>query len=170
MTTLQDVPTLIGAAKAKAKRSKDRISKIREHLEGQPGSESQVEELHAANVELELVAVDIFTLFEVRMQNHFKRGPFSRKLRSALLETGHTDLVDGIQKCYLAINVLKHGKGASYRELLKTPTTLFHVKPAESTTSQDENAPSGLIDIGVPGFFDGLAATLLQAHQFLENR
>lgn len=31
-------------------------------------------------------------------------------------------------------------------------------------------APSGLIDIGVPGFFDGLAATLLEAYQFLENR
>ncbi|SNR26821.1 hypothetical protein [Puniceibacterium sediminis] len=170
MTTSQDVPTLIAAAQAKAKISEDRISEIRDQLEGQAKSDAQVEELRAANVALELAAVDIFTLFEGRMQNHFKRGPFSRKLRSALLDSGETDLADRVHEYYLAINVLKHGKGASYRELLNTPTTLFHVKPAESTTSQEENAPSALIDVGVPGFFDGLATTLLQAHQFLENR
>ncbi|MDX2485315.1 MAG: hypothetical protein QNK42_16835 [Pseudodonghicola sp.] len=170
METSQTVPELIAAAQAKAKMSEDRISAVQEHLEGQNGSEAQVEDLRAANVALELAAVDIFTLFEARMQHHFKRGPFSRKLRTSLLNSGHADLADRIHKYYLAINVLKHGKGASYRELLNTPTTLFHVKPAESITSKEGYTPSDLIDVGVPGFFDGLAATLLEAHQFLENR
>jgi hypothetical protein len=31
------------------------------------------------------------------------------------------------------------------------------------------DVPVGLIDVCVPGFFDGLATTLLEAHQFLEN-
>ncbi|KPA20878.1 hypothetical protein shim_27940 [Shimia sp. SK013] len=170
METSQNVPDLIAAAQAKATVSTDRILQVREHLEGQTASEAQVEDLRAANVALELAAVDIFTLFEARMQHHFKRGPFSRKLRAALLEAGHTDLAGRFHEYYLAINVLKHGTGASYRELLATPTTLFHVRRTESLNSQDEQAPSSLIDIDVPGFFDRLATTLLEAHQFLENR
>ena len=170
METSQSVPELIAAAQAKAKMSEDIILGIREHLEGQTASEAQAEDLRAAHVALELGAVDTFTLFEARMQRHFKRGPFSRKLRAALLKSGHADLADRIHKYYLAINVLKHGTGASYRELLDTPTALFHVRPTESIDSQDEHAPESLIDVDVPGFFDGLATTLLEAHQFLENR
>ncbi|GAA6201006.1 hypothetical protein [Aquicoccus sp. SU-CL01552] len=170
METSQSVPDLIAAARAKAKVIEDRLSLARARLDGQSGSEAQAEDLRAANVALELAAVDIFTLFEARMQHHFKRGPFSRKLRTSLLNSGQADLADRVHKYYLAINVLKHGKGASYRELLDTPTDLFHMNPAESLDSKQEDASSGLIDVGVPGFFDGLATTLLEAHQFLESR
>ena len=170
MNTSQNVPELITAAQAKAKISEDRISAIRGDLDGQTPTKAQAEDLRAANVALELAAVDTFTLFESRMQHHFKRGPFSRKLRAALLDAGRTDLADRIHIYYLAINVLKHGTGASYRELLDTPTALFHVRHSETINSQDEPAPSSLIDVGVPGFFDGLTATLLEAHQFLESR
>ncbi|MFT7596363.1 MAG: hypothetical protein ACI8R4_003698 [Paracoccaceae bacterium] len=170
METSLSVPELVAAAQANAKTSEDQIAVGRDHLEGLNGSKAQVEDLRAAHVALELVAVDTFTLFEARMQHHFKRGPFSRKLRASLLDSGRTDLADRIHKYYLAINVLKHGTGASYRELLNAPTALFHVNPVESIISEEGHAPRGLIDVGVPGFFDGLATTLLEAHQFLENR
>ncbi len=170
METSQSVPEQIAAARAKAKISEDRLSQARAQLDGQNGSEAQVEELRAANVALELAAVDIFTLFEARMQHHFKRGPFSRKLRTALVNSGQADLADRVHTYYLAINVLKHGKGASYRELLNTPTALFRVNPAESIPLNEGEVASGLIDVGGPGFFDGLATTLLEAHQFLESR
>ncbi len=169
MDTSQSVPELVAAAQANAKTAEDRISEILGHMEGQNGSDAQVEDLRAATVALELAAVDTFTLFEARMQHHFKRGPFSRKLRAKLLDSGRTDLAERIHKYYLAINVLKHGKGASYRELLDAPTSLFLVKPAESIISGDMHAPAGLIDVGVPGFFDGLATTILEAYQFLEK-
>ncbi|WP_294227868.1 hypothetical protein [uncultured Shimia sp.] len=170
MNLSQTLPDLIAAAQVKAKTSEDTILEIREHLEQQTASEAQIEDFRAAHVALELAAVDTFTLFEARMQHHFRRGPFSRKLRAALLDAGHSDLADRIHKYYLAINVLKHGKGASYRELCNTPTELFHVKRAETITSQNDHAPSNLIDIGVSGFFDGLAATLLEAQRFLEDQ
>jgi hypothetical protein len=170
MNTSQTLPDLIAAAQVKAKISEDCILEVREHLERQTASEAQIEDFRAARVALELAAVDTFTLFEARMQHHFRRGPFSRKLRAALLDAGHSDLADKIHKYYLAINVLKHGKGASYRELRNSPTELFHVRGTEANTSQDEHAPSNLIDIGVSGFFDGLAATLLEAQNFLEDR
>ena len=170
MRASQSVPELVAAAQANAKTSEDRVSGILELMDGQKGSDAQVEELRAATVALELTAVDIFSLFEARMQHHFKRGPFSRKLKSLLLESEQTDLADRVYQYYLAINVLKHGKGASYRELLNAPRSLFVVKPTEDIIVDEVHPPAGLIDVSVPGFFDGLTTTILEAYHFLENR
>ena len=170
MGASQSLLELVAAAQVNAKTSEDRISEILKLMDGQNGSDAQVEELRAATVSLELAAVDTFSLFEARMQHHFRRGPFSRKLKSLLLESEQTDLADRIYQYYLAINVLKHGKGASYRELLNAPSTLFVVKPAEDIIADEAHAPAGLVDVSVPGFFDGLTTTILEAYHFLENR
>lgn len=170
METIQSVPELIAAALVKAKASEKQIAEIKAHLEEKDGSGALTEDLHTAYVALELLAVDTFSVFEARMQHHFKRGPFSRKLKALLVGAGHTDLADRLHQYYLAVNVLKHGTGASYRELRDTPNALFPVKPAEEARSGEEGVPSGLVDVGVPGFFEGLAATLVEAHQFLEAR
>ncbi|MCF2905921.1 hypothetical protein L0666_13055 [Octadecabacter sp. CECT 8868] len=170
MTTPQTMPDLIAASKAEAKISEDQILAIRAELNGKADSKTQTEDLRAAYLALEATAVDCFSVFEARMQHHFKRGPFSRKLKSALLEAGRTDLAGRLHQYYLAINVLKHGTGASYRELLNTRTDTFHVKSAEGSAPQEENTPSVFLDVEVPGFFAGLSETLLEAHQFLEKR
>jgi hypothetical protein len=170
MAASQSVLELVAAAQTDAKVSEDRISDVLKPLDGQTGSDAQVEELRAATVALELAAIDVFSLFEARMQHHFRRGPFSRKLKSLLLESGQADLADRFHQYYLAINVLKHGKGASYRELLDAPNSLFVVKPAEDINIDGTPPPAGLVDVSVPGFFDGLTKTILDAHHFLENR
>ena len=170
MATSQSILELVAAARADAKAFEDRISQVRISMDGQNGSEAQVEELRAATVALELTAIDIFTLFESRMQHHFKRGPFSRKLKSLLLEEKQTDLAERIHQYYLAINVLKHGKGASHRELLNAPNSLFDVKETTEIIADETHTPAGLVDISIPGFFDGLTTTILEAYQFLENR
>jgi hypothetical protein len=169
MEALQSVPELVAAAQADAKTSETRISEIQKLLDGQNGSTAEIEELRVATIALELAAVDTFTLFEARMQHHFRRGPFSRKLTSLLIASDQTGLADRLHQYYLAINVLKHGKGASYRELLDTPDTLFPVRSAKETFD-DAQPPVGLIDVSVPGFFEGLSATILEAYHFLENR
>ena len=66
--------------------------------------------------------------------------------------------------------MLKHGKGASYRELLNVPNSLFVVKSNEDIITDEEHPPAGLVDVSVPGFFDGLVKTILGAYHFLENR
>lgn len=170
MAKSQSFLELVAAAQATAKTSEDRILEILKLSDGQNGSNSQVKELRAATVALELAAVDIFSLFEARMQHHFRRGPFSRKLKSLLLQSGQAALADRVHQYYLAINVLKHGTGDSYRELLKSPTTLFAVKPTQDAPTDETQAPAGLIDVTGPGFFDGLTATILEAYHFLENR
>ena len=170
MGSSQSLHELVAAAQSNAKATEDRISELLKLMGGQIGSDVQVAELRAATVALELAAIDIFSLFEARMQHHFKRGPFSRKLKSLLLDSEQTDLANRVHQYYLAINVLKHGKGASYRELLSVPSSLFVVKPTEDIIPDEADASTGLVDVNVPGFFDGLTMTILDACQFLEGK
>ena len=170
MEASHHVLELVKSAQVNAKISEARISDILKRTEGQNRSDAKVEELRAAIILLELEAVDIFSLFEARMQHHFKRGPFSRKLKSLLLESQQTDLADKFYQYYLAMNVLKHGRGASYRELLNVPNSLFVVRSNEDIIIDEEHLSTGLVDVSVPGFFDGLIKTILEAYHFLENR
>jgi len=170
MGATQSLLERVAAAQANAKTSEDRISEISSLMKGQNVPEAQAEDLRAATVALELAAIDIFSLFEARMQHHFKRGPFSRKLKSLLLEAGQKGLADRVYQYYLAINVLKHGTGASYRELLNAPSALIVMKPSKSAIADEAHPAAGLIDVSVPGFFDGLTATIIEAYEFLENR
>lgn len=152
MDAKQSIPELVAAARAQA-----------QSLDAQGG------ETPEAIRALEAAAVDIFTVFEARMQHHFKRGPFSRKLQARLLEAGQEDLADRVYHYYLAVNVLKHGKGASYRELLKTPSRYVALRP-EALGGDDAEQQSSLIDVRAEGFFQGLCATVLDAYDFLEAR
>ena len=146
---------LVATAQATAKLSEDRISQALIHLGGSNETELHAKELRRASKALELVAVDIFSTFEARMQHHFKRGPFSRKLKTLLLESKQPDLADRLHKYYLAVNVLKHGKGASYRELLKSPTSLFAVTAPPADPRDEAQANQSLIDVTAPGFLRG---------------
>ena len=170
MATSQSLLEQIAAAQVTAKALEDRISEALKLMDGSLGTDAQVKELRRATKALELAAVDIFSIFEARMQHHFKRGPFSRKLASLLLEAGETDLADRVHQYYLMINVLKHGKGSSYRELLNAPSCLFEIKTPKGIISNEEYAPSKFIDVSTPGLFNGLASTIIDAYHFLESR
>ena len=146
------------------------ISDNLKHIDDLTIPNVQGRELRGAVASLELVMVDIFSIFEARMQHHFKRGPFSRKLTSLLLDAGETDLADRVHQHYLMINVLKHGKGSSYREVLNAPSCLFEIKTPEGIISNEEYAPSKFIDVSTPGLFNGLASTIIDAYHFLESR
>ncbi|MCF6432861.1 hypothetical protein [Leisingera sp. MMG026] len=164
----QSLPELVAAARANAKTLEDRIMAAQSPDGGPAGTAGQTEELRAATVALEAEAVDIFTLFEARMQHHFKRGPFSRKLTALLSQSGQAALAERVHQYYLVINVLKHGKGASYRELLNAPGGKFAVNTSQDTADDDGAASVGLVDISFPGFFAGLTETILDASRFLE--
>ena len=170
MATSQSLLEQIAAAQVTAKALEGRISEALKLMDGSLGTDAQVKELRRATKALELAAVDIFSIFEARMQHHFKRGPFSRKLKALLLESKQPDLADQLHKYYLAVNVLKHGKGASYRELLNSPTSLFDVKSPQAANSEEAQPTAGLIDVTVLGFFDGLTKTIVDAYHFLEDK
>lgn len=164
MESSPSLPELVAAAQANAAAHEDQIAGILTTIGGQTGSDTQLKDLWAARSAIELLAVDIFAVFEARMQHHFKRGPFSRKLQALLIGAGQPDLARRIQEYYLIINVLKHGTGVSHRELLKTQSRFLTGKPDDNS-----GASSPLVDVTVPGFFDGLSAAITDAYHFLER-
>lgn len=170
MEVSQTLPELVHAARCTAKSSLARVSEILKLAEGQTLSDAQIEEITSETVAIELAAVDIFAVFEARLQPYFKRGPLSRKVKAALLAAGHADLADRLHQHYLAINVLKHGTGASHRELLNNKNTMFVMMLAADPVAKSKGASTGLIDVTSPHFFDGLSEAILEAHQFIENR
>ena len=87
MGSSQSVVELVAAAQINAKAYEQCISDSLKQIGGQALSDTQVEEVRMATTSLEIAAVDIFSIFEARMQHHFRRGPFSRKLRSLLLKS-----------------------------------------------------------------------------------
>lgn len=164
MEVSQSVPDLVAAAQANVKTHEHQIAEILFLMDGAQGSDAQLKDLRAEISAIELLAVDIFSVFEARMQHHFKRGPIARKLKALLTGAGQPDLANRIYQYYLAINVLKHGEGVSHRELLKTKSHLLVVKSVEDGGAQDS-----LVDVTAPGFFEGLSTTILEAYHFLER-
>ena len=109
--------------------------------------------------EIEAEIFDLISTFEARLQYNFKRGPFFKKLRALLVENGNTTLADSVHHYAQAVNILKHGTGASYRELKSANDLPFKL-----------HIPAGnirLIDVVKGGFYLGLVDTLDQAHAFL---
>lgn len=164
MEASNSVPELVAAAQANAKQHEDQIAEILKLMDGQSGSDAQLKDLQTQTTAIELLAVDIFTVFEARMQHHFKRGPFSRKLKALLTGAGQPDLAERIYEYYLVINVLKHGIGASHRELVKIQSSHLAV-----TENSDTDTAGSLVDVAQAGFFDGLSTAILESYQFLER-
>jgi hypothetical protein len=146
------------------------MSAILGDVTNQTLNDAETKELAEHTVAIELAAVDIFTVFEARMQHHFKRGPLSRKVKAALLAARQPDLADRFYQHYLAINVLKHGAGASHRELLGNKSKLFVVKQTSNEPTAEGEVLVGLVDVTAPEFFEGLADPILEAYQFRESQ
>ncbi|MDG1532593.1 MAG: hypothetical protein P8Q99_14740 [Paracoccaceae bacterium] len=170
MSASESLSDLIVTAQKEAKATEVRIAEIGTLPEALDAGDEVVTEWQSLVVSLERAAVDMFSLFEKRMQHHFKRGPFSKKLAALLVSENKRDLADRVQQNYLVVNVLKHGQGASYRELVKSPAALATLKEPDGFVEIDETTPSEFIDITAPGFIDAMAATILDAQEFLENR
>lgn len=117
----------------------------------------------AKPAKIEAASVELAAAFEARMQHHFKRGPFYKKLHKLLADEGHPELAQKVHQYAVAVSVIKHGPGASYRDLKTMPDLPFTIRiPAAE--------PHTLVDVTTGGFFQNLINTLEQAHQFLEAR
>jgi len=112
---------------------------------------------------IEAACVELAAAFEARMQHHFKRGPFYKKLHKLLIENGKTPFAIRVHQYATAVSVIKHGPGASYRELKSIPNLPFDIRiPAAE--------PHTLVDVTTGNFFTNLVETLEQAHKVLEEK
>jgi hypothetical protein len=77
-----------------------------------------------------ILVIGMFSLFESLLQKETGwTKPFDR-LKECLKESGQVELAEKFNDYQLAINVLKHGQGSSYCQLLQRSSKLdFKIKP-----------------------------------------
>jgi hypothetical protein len=88
--------------------------------------------LRVIRLQRAVLAIGMFSLFESLLQDHMKWSKPFEELGKFLCEHLEQALARIFENYVLAINVLKHGEGRSYRELLNRLSELdFSVKPKD---------------------------------------
>ena len=98
------------------------------------GSTPPVKNLQALNLQKMIHAVGLFSIFEAHLQ---RRLGAKNGYREA-------ELILDFHNCYLAINALKHGDGASYRLLLGKISSLPFVVETPNVPVFEEGDVSGI--------------------------
>ncbi len=88
-----------------------------------------VKNLQMIQLQKAIFAVGIFSLFESMMQDSLSCENGFKEVKKILEEKGNNTLLERFNDYYLAINVLKHGRGKSYNELVERYESLpFNIK------------------------------------------
>jgi hypothetical protein len=89
---------------------------------------SLVKTLQMANLHRVISVVGMFSIFDALLQDQLGESKGFDAAQKVLDTAGEEDLSVRFNTFQLAINVLKHGVGWSYRDLLKKPTLPFKIK------------------------------------------
>jgi hypothetical protein len=92
-------------------------------------STSLVKSLQMVQLQKAISAVGMFSMFESMLQDGLNCKDGFNEAKKILAYAGETDLKDRFNDWYLAINVLKHGRGHSFDRLLAKVAELpFRIK------------------------------------------
>ena len=171
MGVMDGVPILLASARLTAQRFDERVSKLHDLINVNGAQTGLVNDLKMAVLELEIAVVGVFSLFEARMQHKLHTGSFYKQLKSHLVAAGQHQLARDIWHYYLAVNVLKHGLGASYQELCQSTDLPFTIKDTRSNFFDEGDVAEveGLINVTEAGFFQGLLNALESIYSCLDN-
>ncbi|EFI5801446.1 hypothetical protein ACJANX_004718 [Escherichia coli] len=77
-----------------------------------------IKQLQMLQLQRSVFAVGMFSIFEAHLQNGLSCQNGFKEVRTILDAAGKHELKEKFDNYYLAINALKHGDGASYRQLV----------------------------------------------------
>jgi hypothetical protein len=91
-----------------------------------------VKGLQMIELQKTVLAIGMFSLFESILQQRLSCKKGFQRTKEILQETNQIQLLNRFNDFYLAINVLKHGKGLSYNKLVEKADSLpFQIKMKE---------------------------------------
>jgi hypothetical protein len=98
------------------------------------GATSLVKTLQMIQLQKAILAVGMFSIFEASLQDGLGCANGFDEAKRILDDEGELDTKERFEDLYLAVNVLKHGRGRSYDALVSEAKTLpFRIKlPDES--------------------------------------
>jgi len=115
-----------------------------EHELSETGSTPLVKNLQALNLQKMIHAVGMFSIFEAHLQRGLGCENGFKEANLILEQAGEHSLKEDFHNCYLAINALKHGDGASYKNLIGNISTLDFVVETPTTPTFEEGDVSGI--------------------------
>ena len=113
------------------------------------GATTLVKTLQMVQLQKVVTAVGMFSIFDALLQGRLECADGFKEAAEILKGVGAAELGERFDNLKLAINVLKHGGGRSYQELLKKQTLPFRIKrPDESFFNEgDVSEISTLIEV-----------------------
>jgi hypothetical protein len=100
-----------------------------------------VKTLQMVQLQKVVSAVGMFSIFDALLQDRLKCAEGFKGAADILKDQGAADLEARFETLKLSINVLKHGKGRSYEELLKRDLLPFKLKqPGENFFNEGDMA------------------------------
>jgi hypothetical protein len=173
MGALFVVPLLTHTCEAMTLAVEESERELRKIADRGDANTALVNSFRVATTEYEVSAVGIFSLFEARMQDRLEPEQKPLKaIKTILTQVGEEGLFETYHQLYLAVNVMKHGRGPNYARLLKFEDLPFALKPkGEAYFEEGDIAePEGLIDFRSPAFFDLLRSTLDKVHDIVAHQ
>ncbi|WP_405199086.1 hypothetical protein [Christiangramia sp. LLG6405-1] len=89
---------------------------------------SAVKNLQMIQLQKAILAIGMYSLFESILQQQLKCKNGFKKAKELLMSENKNELLNQFNVYYLAINVLKHGKGKSYETLISKTDLPFQIK------------------------------------------
>jgi hypothetical protein len=148
----------------------DAQNKITEHLHNHADT-SSIKALQMITLSKSIMAVGIYSLFESILQGRIGVSNGFHETISILDEQSEHALKDRFEIYYLAVNVLKHGRGRSYEALISRHGTLpFRLKlPNESFFFEgDVSEVSTLVQVN-DAFVVGCAEVIRDVSHVIER-
>lgn len=92
------------------------------------GATTLVKTLQMVQLQKVVSAVGMFSIFDALLQDRLECADGFKEADAILDSAGAGDLREHFGLLKLAINVLKHGEGRSYKDLIEKPTLPFKIK------------------------------------------
>ncbi len=113
------------------------------------GATTLVKTLQMVQLQKVVIAVGMFSIFDALLRDRLGCADGFKEAAGILNGLGVTELEERFDNLKLAVNVLKHGEGRSYKELSKRRTLPFRIKhPDEGFFNEgDVSEVSTLIEV-----------------------
>lgn len=148
---LDDVEMLVASGRATAHQIQNALDDIHKELETS-GATRLLSAIDVCNTQIATSVVGIFSLYESRLQFAHGWGKPFDEVQRFLVTYGAPNQAEEFKNFRLAVNVLKHGKGASHTKLLARADQLpFEVQRTFGSLHEEGDVcpPSDLILVSV---------------------
>lgn len=127
------------------------------------GGTVHLKNLQMFQLQKAIYAVGMFSIFEAHLQQYLNCAEGFKEARKILLCNERNDIESNFHVFYLSINVLKHGRGKSYDQLLVLKDTLpFNIKYYDESFFEEGDVSEVMTLIYVDDYFLKGCATIIQ--------